>query len=196
MDSDRVPLLMNYNPTIALNTPNLNLSQSQQTAFMLICVAKYHCTLRDELLEPEVIRLGKREIPLDMGQYRNLLYSTRIPKKGKDQIYQPEVKRGHATILHRGRFYKIQVMDGDYEIRPVEELLAEIEAVIQDGHAQGQNKHPVSALSLTERDLWAENREELIQISAENEQNLADIDESMVLAVLDDFKYKTPDEAL
>ena len=185
---------MNYNPSIAFNTPNLNLSQAQQTALMLVCVAKYHCTLRDGLLEPEVINLGKKQIPLDMGQYRNLLYSTRIPKREKDYLHQPEVEQGHAVILHRGRFYKIQVMTGNDQIRPVEELLHDVETVLADGESQGQNKHPVCALSLTERNKWASNRNQLIDLG--NKNSLVDIDESMVLVVLDDFKYKTPYEAL
>ena len=194
--SDRVPLLCNYNPTISPVSVNPNLSQSEQASVMLNSVAKYHCTLRDSKLSPDGIQLGKKFIPLDMSQYKNLLYSTRIPEKGIDRIQQPESGQepNHACVLHKGYFYKVQVLDND-TVLSVNDINDQLQAILADAEQRGSNKTPVCSLSLTDRDLWAENRQKLVQLG-NNQQVLNDIDNAMTLLVLDDFVNKSPSEAL
>ena len=195
--SDRVPLLCNYNPTISPVSVNPNLSQSEQASVMLNSIAKYHCTLRDSQLSPDGIQLGKKFIPLDMSQYKNLLYSTRIPEKGIDRIQQPEngQEPNHACVLHKGHFYKVQVLDHDKIPLSVNDINNQLQAILTDARQRGNNKLPICSLSLTDRDLWAENRQKLVSIG-QNQQVLDDIDNAMTLLVLDDFVNKSPSEAL
>ena len=163
---------------------------------MLHCVAKYHCTLRDSLLNPDGVQLGQKFIPLDMHQYKNLLYSTRIPEKGMDRIHQPQAgsEPDHACALHKGYFYKVQVFDNG-NVVSLTEIRNQIDAILKDGELRGQNPSPVSALSLTDRDLWAENRARLAAVG-QNQQLLDDIDNAMTLLVLDDFVNPSPSKSL
>ena len=194
--SDRVPLLCNYNPTISLISPNPHLSQSEQSAVMLNCIAKYHCTLRDRQLKPDGVQLGKRFIPLDMNQYKNLLYSTRIPEAGIDRIQQPELgeEPDHACVLHKGHFYKVTVFENG-NVVSIDDVHAQIEAILEDGQQRGVNKSPVCSLSLTDRDLWAANRSKLIALG-ENSETLNDVDNAITLLVLDDFTNQSPSKSL
>ena len=43
-------------------------------------------------------------------------------------------------------------------------MLGQIEAILEDAKSRGDNEHPVSALSLTDRDTWANNRNQLIDL--------------------------------
>lgn len=53
--------------------------------------------------------------PLDMSQYKNLFNSTRIPKIGKDSIFQDTSKR-HITVMKGGNFYYFDVLDSEGDI--------------------------------------------------------------------------------
>ena len=80
-----------------------------------------------------------------------------------DRLHVPEVKPDHAVILTNGYFYKVQVFcDGD--LVPIHDMLGQIEAILEDAKSRGNNENPVSALSLTDRDTWANNRNQLIDL--------------------------------
>ena len=121
------------------------------------------------------------------------VYTTRIPKKTKDEIFVPDIKPNHAIILTHGYFYKIQVFDGDNLI-PIENVLGQIEAIYEDASLRGHDKNSISSLCLTDRDIWAKNRARLIELG--NSEILNEIDSALIFIVLDNFKYSTPDEAL
>ena len=91
------------------------------------------------------------------------VYTTRIPQIGMDKLHVPDVKPDHAVILTNGYFYKVKVFsDGD--IVPINDMLGQIEAILEDAKSRGNNENPVSALSLTDRDTWATNRNCLIDL--------------------------------
>ena len=160
----------------------------KQSALVLTCIAKYYCALRDGHLPALGVNMGKHFVPLDMGQFKNLgwfshqtfsplggisrkeqsrktikVYTTRIPQIGMDKLHVPEVKPDHAVILTNGYFYKVKVFN-DGDLVPINEMLGQIEAILEDAKSRGNNENPVSALSLTDRDTWANNRNQLIDL--------------------------------
>lgn len=52
--SDRRSLMLNYNPSIQLNTLDLPyLDQLRTATAIIVSLARFHLTMRDQLLEPE-----------------------------------------------------------------------------------------------------------------------------------------------
>ena len=99
--SDRRSLMMNYNPSIQLNTLGLPyLDQLRTATGIIIALARFHLTLRDGYLEPDGLQMGDKFIPLDMSQFKNLLCSTRIPRTGMDEIKRYE-SRHLARVRNR-----------------------------------------------------------------------------------------------
>ena len=70
--TDNRPLLMNHNSLIGMAPQNSTLSQVQQSALVLTCVAKYYCVLKDEELPPDGFESSNEFIPYDMSQFKNL----------------------------------------------------------------------------------------------------------------------------
>lgn len=124
---------------------------------------------------------------------KKTVYTTRIPRKSKDEIFVPEIRPNHAIILTHGYFYKVQVFDG-HKLIPFENIIGQIESIYEDASSRGHDNHSISSLSLTDRDTWARNRARLIKLG--NFEILNEIDSALILIVLDDFKYSTQAEAL
>merc|ERR1712227_446233 len=141
---------------------------------------------------PDGLKMGGQFIPLDMSQFENLLFSTRIPRQDVDEIVKEESK--HFAVLYRGRFYKVEIFLSDGSIRSPEEILAEFEFIKTDGQKRGTIENSVTSLSLGERNRWAENREKLIELG--NSKQLKLIDSALTLIVLDDFTSKTSRESM
>lgn len=142
---DRRPLSMNFNPTVVLTDagqvyPNRP-DQMHRAAQLVWATAKFHLTLQDEYLEPDVFHLKQKptknrkllakflpntritvkskgienqalrylpyvmnnSFPLDMSQYGNLLFSTRIPEYGstirKHQYFSVHANNVCKTIF-------------------------------------------------------------------------------------------------
>ena len=70
--TDRRPVLMNHNGLVAMTPIDTTLSQIQQSAVLLTCIAKFYCTLRDEKLPPCGLNSSTGFIPYDMSQFKNL----------------------------------------------------------------------------------------------------------------------------
>ena len=49
--------------------------------------------------------------PLDMGQFGNVLFSTRIPQKDIDFIQKAPQNTKHVAVFYKGRAYKVDAFD-------------------------------------------------------------------------------------
>ena len=70
--TERRPILMNHNGLLAMTSIDPTLSQIQQSALALSCIAKFYSTLRDEQLPPHGLNSSNGFIPYDMSQFKNL----------------------------------------------------------------------------------------------------------------------------
>ena len=125
--------------------------------------------------------------PLDMGQFKNVLFSTRIPGREIDVIQKAPENTRHVTVFHRGRAYSVDAFTESMVPRDPADVLADLEAIEADGKARGFNQNPVCALTSTPRDIWAENREHLIKLG--NAEALDAVDNGMFALCLDDYAY-------
>lgn len=121
-----------------------------------------------------------------MSQYGNLFRSTRIPRKGKDELLKSNGSN-HIMVQCRGRFYKLQVLDDMDNISDFSKIHAGIQAIWRDANSKSYNQDSsIGYLSSWTRDEWADARDHLISTSQENKANLSDIDSSIFNLVLDD----------
>lgn len=223
--------MVNYNPTVVLtdagqeaNRPNY----LQRGTQIIYTAAKYHLTLIDELMHPDVFHLKQKpsknrtlltkwlpntrvslkskgidnqamrylpyamnnSFPLDMGQFGNVLFSTRIPRKDMDTIEKGPSTTKHVVVFYRGRAYKVDAFDDKFMPRAPNDILADLEAIKTDGDERGFNQSAICALSSSERNRWAANREHLVELG--NAASLDAIDHAMFALVLDDYAYNEP----
>lgn len=230
--NDRRPLPMNYNPTVVLTDAGQEGArrpdQVRRGAQIIWSTAKFHLTLRDELLKPDCAHLKQEpsknakilakylpntrvtmkskgienqslrylpyvmnnSFPLDMSQYKNLLFSTRIPEDNKDRIQKAPTETRHTAVLYNGRFYKVDAFTENDTVRGQEELLADLAAIISDGDAKGMNPDSICPLSCADRDTWTTARKQLVKLG--NTEALDIVDHAMFLLTLDDYSYTSP----
>ncbi|XP_045616740.2 carnitine O-palmitoyltransferase 2, mitochondrial isoform X1 [Procambarus clarkii] len=208
--SDRVPVLLNYNPFLAFH-PEERPGYSDpvvRATNILVSSLRYMRTLQDGLLEPVVYHLNPSKsdnqrfweimkwmpssvasyaayalkvFPLDMSQFGNLFNSTRIPEIGKDKLKCDSSAR-HMLFMKNGHFYVFDVLDADGNILPPNHIHACISHIAKD--QTPPPKYPIAILSSENRDTWAACRTELV--AAGNEAALNSIDSAAFNIVFDD----------
>lgn len=193
---DRRPLVVTHNPGILLAhdlRPQMARDMVRRPANMLISSLRFHRSLRDGLLKPEVyhlqpaksdtdrywrrVRLAPdflatplsylhKAFPLDMTQYRNLLFSTRVPRQAKDSVESFPGAR-HAVVLKHGRLFAFDVFDRDGNLFPPAHYLSAFQQLDQVEPRAGN--HDIGVLTSENRDVWARLRARLEGLSERNQ---------------------------
>lgn len=233
--ADRRPLPFNYNPGVAIcdvTGPDDRPNQLVRAAQVIWATTKYHLTMKDGYMEPELanfggppttkmnflsralpnIRISKGKIqnqslkylpyaqnnafPLDMAQYPDLLFTTRIPQKGLDRIHHTNCPSNrHVVVLLKGRFYKIDALTQSGFPRNELDLFADLKEIHAHGEKFDNDEASIAAFTSTDRDTWAEIREQILE-SEINKENLEVIDNAMFVLALDSKACKSADELL
>ncbi|XP_006879756.1 PREDICTED: carnitine O-palmitoyltransferase 2, mitochondrial [Elephantulus edwardii] len=210
----RDSIVLNFNPFMAFNPdPKAEYNdQLTRATNMTMSAIRFLKTLRAGLLEPEVFHLNpaksdtdtfKRLIrfvpsslswygaylvnayPLDMSQYFRLFNSTRIPKRGRDELFTDDKAR-HLLVLRKGHFYVFDVLDKDGNIVSASEIKAHLKYVLSDSSPAPE--FPLAYLPSENRDVWAGLREKLL--SDGNAETLQKVDSAVFCLCLDDFPIK------
>ncbi|KAI9913119.1 hypothetical protein PsorP6_006674 [Peronosclerospora sorghi] len=136
--TDRQPLPINYNPQIRLKrepVPEKN-ALNQRATSLIASTLRFYRTLRDKHLEPDLFHtkpmLSKTKAfhyfcnllpervsfygaaafgayPLDMSQYRHFFASTRVPKRGQDELQVDTTPSRHILVQRGIQFYTFDV---------------------------------------------------------------------------------------
>lgn len=67
--------------------------------------------------------------PLDMSQYENLLHSTRIPRKGKDEL-QKFPRSKHMVVQRGADFWAVDLIRDNGSLVPAGEILSALQQVL------------------------------------------------------------------
>merc|ERR1711953_534853 len=129
-----------------------------------------------------------------MSQFKNVLQSSRIPKKGQDIIQRfPHSK--HLVVLHRGRIFSFEALDSEGNLREPSYYLSVINSILQQGE-QGSKSQGIGALTSTDRDSWTIARERLVELG--NGAVLEVIDSAIIALCLDDWEHneESPERAV
>merc|ERR1711892_1233046 len=104
-------------------------------------------------------------------------FSTRIPRQDIDTVEKGPADTKHVVVFYRGRAYKVDAFDENFIPREPNAILADLEAIKANGDERGFNQAAICALSSSERNRWAANREHLVELG--NAASLDAIDHAM-----------------
>lgn len=222
--SSRLPLPLNFNPCLVYRdaaTDDL-MDQTVRGTNFLVSAMRFKRSLEESLLEPEVFHMNPKKVspsyskvmslvpesiatyvsfmfkafPLDMSQYKNLFNSTRVPRKGKDEILKSDPRfNRHVLVMKGGQFYTFDVLDEDGNLKSPESIYANL-AHIANQPVSDKVLHSISELGTAERDFWAEEREYLVNLSETNKRNLDKLDSAIFALCLDEVAYPVPDQMI
>ncbi|XP_061540089.1 carnitine O-palmitoyltransferase 2, mitochondrial isoform X1 [Phycodurus eques] len=208
--SARQPVVLNFNPFVSFNPdPEGGYNEQLVRASNMTCSAlRFMKTLRAGLLEPEVFHLNpargdtdafKRFIrwvpaslawygaymvdayPLDMSQYFRLFNSTRVPRRGRDELFTDERGR-HLLVMRRGNMYVFDAVDADGNMAAPAQIRHNLGFILSD--ATPAPDFPPGALTTENRDVWAGLRDKLVACG--NGETLAAVDSALFCLCLDD----------
>jgi carnitine O-acetyltransferase len=152
----RTPLPIVTSPGVAFPPMEYSGEEGQITAAAKIVQAAlnfHHKILNNELPED---RAGK--IPFDMSQYKFLFGTTRVPRKGKDEIRyglsQKEWSK-HILVTRNGHTFQVSVYDCEGNILGTEAIEDQLRNFVIP-NSQTRNLAPVNLVSSDDRDSWAE----------------------------------------
>ncbi|XP_068564047.1 carnitine O-palmitoyltransferase 2, mitochondrial-like [Cebidichthys violaceus] len=202
--SDRFSVIQT-NPFILFHPdPKTEYNDQLVRATNVVCSAvRFMKTLRAELLEPEAFHLNpaksdtdsfKRFIrwvpsspsrPLDMSPFLHLFNTTRIPKRGRDELFTDEKAR-HLLVMRKGNMYVFDIVDRDGNLVTPAEIQSHLKYILCDPMPAAA--FPVGVLTSENRDVWAGLRDKLI--SAGNAEDLRIVDSALFCLSLDDESMK------
>jgi len=176
----RFPTYIYKNPAGVLKTEVLASSgisgQIDLAAHLIAATIVFMDSVINETLEPDVFK----GFPLDMLQYSRMVAATRIPKQNRDVYAKAEdpSKIAHIIVTRGSNFYKIAVKN-----KSCEQIKSALNSIVNSDETLSQPS--VGVLTCDNRDLWATNRETLLNQSNKNRNSLKDIDEALFVICLD-----------
>ncbi len=208
--SARDSVVLNFNPFMSFNPdPKTEYNDQLVRATNMLCSAvRFMKTLRAGLLEPEVFHLNPAKsdtdgfkkfirwvpsslswygaymvnaYPLDMSQYFRLFNSTRIPKRGRDELATDEKGR-HILVMRKGNMYVFDIVDRDGNLVKPAEIHSHLKYILSD--STPGPAFSLGVLTSENRDVWAGLRDKLV--AAGNAESLGTIDSALFCLCLDE----------
>ncbi|CAK6980609.1 carnitine O-palmitoyltransferase 2%2C mitochondrial [Scomber scombrus] len=212
--SARDSVVLNFNPFMSFNPdPKTEYNDQLVRATNMVCSAvRFMKTLRAGVLEPEVFHLNPAKsdtdgfkklirwvpsslswygaymvnaYPLDMSQYFRLFNSTRIPKRGRDELFTDEKSR-HLLVMRKGNMYVFDIVDRDGNLVKPAEIQSHFKHILSD--STPAPAFPLGVLTSENRDVWAGLRDKLV--AAGNAEDLRMVDSALFCLCLDDESMK------
>lgn len=220
--ADRQPLPVNYNPLIMWKSDKLAAMNDQCARATNICVSagRFLKSLYSSQLAPEVFCMGKRSIddplyrrtigmlpaafktygsyafknyPLDVSQYKNLFYTTRIPRENTlDEIRQTTTKAKHILVIRNGEMYTLDVLNDIGDLEDPGVIYRRINYILQRPKSEEMN--PIGVMTAQNRNIWAKGRSYLKSLSSVNAENFDRLESAMFCLCLDDSGINQPPE--
>mmetsp|Transcript_50100 Transcript_50100/g.120014 ORF Transcript_50100/g.120014 Transcript_50100/m.120014 type:complete len:828 (+) Transcript_50100:73-2556(+) len=162
----------------------------------------YHYMRFKELLDAQQLRpmTIRGVVPICMRQYERIFQTTRIPGRDTDtNLHLDPTDSIHIAVLHRGGFWKVNVLYDNGCIVPAHELERRFRTIVQlsaDPNSSlaapdpGSAEANLPALTGIDRTRWAEHREEFFGEGI-NKLSLDEIESAIIVLHLDDHSPKT-----
>ena len=207
---DRRPLPLLHNIYLGLKDDPSGPSQVARAVNFIHSAVLLKNSLTDEVLEPDMFYSNQSKtrsvllksilkyvplayasqvaslagaIPLDMSQYRNLFGTTRVPKRGRDEIVSVPTSR-HIVVMRNSHMYCVDVQQSNGLPTDPDQLYSTLTAIASD--PSPPPPHPVSILTGTDRDTWADARSELMAADPQNVLALEKVESALFIVCLDD----------
>lgn len=152
-----------------------------RAAALLRATMEFRQLIVNGTLEPE--QLGPKKTPVCATAYKYMFNACRIPHRGQDtyRLYDPQMYN-HIVVMRHNKFFQVDLMDHTTKkVLSMEQIAHQLSRVIASA---GSIESSIGVLSSTDRDIWADAREELIRNG--NEEALRVIESAIVVVNLDD----------
>jgi carnitine O-acetyltransferase len=184
----RDPVVINVNYFFAFNDDKKRMDPVKRAASIITGAMQFRDMIIDESLPPDSTKQG----PLCSEQYRYLFNSCRIPAIPNDTTRVSDlVENSHIVVMRKNQFFKVPLVHPDGQRLHTAEIEEQLKFIYQN--AQGIVTS-VGSLTTENRDVWANSREELLQISDQNKVSLDEIERAAFVVCLDDSEPVTRDE--
>eukprot|EP00123_Amoebidium_parasiticum_P017009 comp23677_c0_seq4/m.40537 comp23677_c0_seq4/g.40537 ORF comp23677_c0_seq4/g.40537 comp23677_c0_seq4/m.40537 type:complete len:784 (-) comp23677_c0_seq4:394-2745(-) len=181
----RAPILINSNYYVS-DVVNIIPTHHpcSRAAGLISAILRFKQSVDRETLEPLVIR---DTVPLCMEQYRRMFSTTRIPKKGGDQILHLDRNESrHIVVFVKGSYFVLELYSDLGKPLHAFEIEGQLERIAEEASTKepSATEQQVAALTGLDRDKWAEAREVFFSHGV-NRQSLELIEKAMFVLVLD-----------
>lgn len=124
--------------------------------------------------------------PLCMSQYGRLFGSYRIPLKGRDELIT-KVSR-HIVVMSMNQFYKLDVINENGTLMSEEEIISNLNSIINNSKISEsiEKDYPLGIFTTEDRDIWADYRKHLEEISSVNRNSISIVDSALFILVLEE----------
>ncbi|KAJ1986858.1 Carnitine O-acetyltransferase mitochondrial [Dimargaris cristalligena] len=151
---------------------------------------QYFTIVSDKLNKEEVPPEYLRKQPLDMNQYRYQFSTTRIAAMPKDHIvHQHPTPARHIIVMARDQVFQVEVLGPRGEVISQVAIQEQLRQVVKQVEALPELDPAVGSLTTTNRDIWAQTRDQLrhqSSASAVHRTNFTAIDSALFAVCLDD----------
>ncbi|MDW7671712.1 MAG: choline/carnitine O-acyltransferase [Bacillota bacterium] len=148
-------------------------------AALIAALFEFNALILNEALDIDY--QGKN--PLCMTQYKTLISTTRIPGETEDAyVIKPDTS--HVMLIHRGHYYRLDVMDDNGQLLSPARLLQAIQAILTA--PKTVNSLAVGSLTTLPRKEWAHLRNHLAALTPENAHGLREVETALAVFVVDD----------
>ena len=168
--------------------PKLNV---QRGASLLHATAEFRKMICSGSYPHEKMGRKGNETPLCSVAFKYMFNSCRIPKREMDtyKMYDPSLNK-HVVVARKGRFYSFDFVNEDGDPIAVADLEKCLEKCIQladEAEANGDEKLDLGWCTSSDRDSWADAREEMLRVGGKTaEKALEKLESGAILLCLDD----------
>jgi carnitine O-acetyltransferase len=187
---DRVALDANF---CFLFNPAPGEGQLQRAAGLVTAALDYKLQLDQETLAPAT----QRGQVTTMVQNKSLFSATRIPHRTQDTVRAPYTDdwpgpstARHIVVFFRGNAFRMDVLGPSGRPHTLEELVAGLEAVREEGAARAAAGTAVGQLTTKARADWADSRQRLLTLDPANAEALDVVETALFCLCLDDLTPK------
>ncbi|KAL7029856.1 hypothetical protein ACKWTF_006398 [Chironomus riparius] len=179
----REPLMYGTSIYISDNINCPTKSQSARAANLVSVMLQYREKIRTQQLEPIYVR---EIIPISVSAYQKLFNTTRVPGINGDKIANVEESK-HIAVLHKGCYYKVDVLHNDRLLNAVE-LQHQLKEILESQQTTSSIEQNIASLTGWNRTKWAEVRDKYFATGI-NKNSLDVIETAAFVLSLDDEPY-------
>ncbi|XP_075992214.1 carnitine O-acetyltransferase-like isoform X2 [Anticarsia gemmatalis] len=151
--------------------------QLQYAAKTLLAALEYKSLIDNDKIPLEM--MGKS--PLDMGQYKKVFGTCRIPWEKRDKLSFNSHSR-HVTVIHNNHIFRIDLWGEDNVVLSEEQIVKQLKKIVE--LSSTPNNEGIGILTSENRDNWAK-AYQLLSKDNTNRESLADVETSIVVLCLD-----------
>mmetsp|Transcript_18668 Transcript_18668/g.40633 ORF Transcript_18668/g.40633 Transcript_18668/m.40633 type:complete len:725 (-) Transcript_18668:206-2380(-) len=160
-------------------------------AAMLVAAAEYRKKVCSGTLPCEAIGRKEPKTPLCSVAFKYMWNSTRVPKRVQDvyRMYDPSLHQ-HCIVARKGRFYSVDFVAENGDPLPLDAIEAKLLRIVELADEAESRDGPAPMLGLlssSDRDSWADARDELLVSGGEKmEKALEKLESGALMLCLDD----------